>query len=78
MMNARILQSNYANKGFTATNLNSRVHLKHALKMTVDYSNMSKGYEIMADINLGFSEMGLFDFLTGLSQIEKLLNGDDN
>jgi hypothetical protein len=77
-MNARILQSNYADRGLTATNLCSRVHLKNALKTTVDYGTMSKGYEIMADINLGFSEMGLFDFLTGLSQIENLLNGDDN
>jgi hypothetical protein len=77
-MNAQILQSSYANKGFTVTNLDSRVHLKHAMNTAIDYSTMSKGYELMADINLGFSEMGLFDFLTGLSQIENLLNGDDN
>lgn len=41
------------------------------------HEEMKNGYENMAEINLGFAEMGLSSDVYALSTYEKVLNGED-
>lgn len=59
-------------------NIAKRTRKKIALKHCNACEKMGVGYEMMAQINLEFSETGFIDYLSALSVFELNLIGEDN